>query len=220
MSADYDQLSPTGEAQSRLVGRWLCECGHAPDAVAVGTLSRQVRTAELCLEAMGEGPARPDWRTLEALNEIETQDIFTAVRPEFAGRGALQAELARSPDPRRAFQALYSAAIARWVGGEHDGDYALLWRDFRDGVVEAFRDLTRSPARTVFAFTSGGPIAAVVQHLLALPDSHAFEINWPLVNTGVTRIRFSARDGKASLSFLNAYPHLERENDPALITFR
>ena len=220
LSDDYDKLSTVGETQSRLVGAWLAACGYAPDAVAVGTLSRQIRTAEICLETMGAGPARADWLTLEGLDEIESQEIMTVLRPDFATRGAMQAELARSPDPRRTFQTLYNAAIDRWTSGEHDGDYALTWAAYRDAVLAAFARLTHLPARSVFAFTSGGPITAMVAGLLSMPDRRAFEINWPLVNTGVTRIRFSARDGKASLSFFNAYPHLERETNPALVTFR
>ena len=86
--------------------------------------------------------------------------------------------------------------------------------------MEGLRTLTDLPARSVWAFTSGGPITAVVQHLLAIPDSRAFEANWALVNTGVTRVRFSAGRDNASLSYFNAFPHVEQAADPSLITFR
>ena len=219
LGATYDQLSPVGETQSRLLGAWLVQCGYLPDAVATGTLSRQLRTAEICMET-AQGPERSGWLQLPGLDEIETEEVLAASRPDLIDRGALREELSKAADPRRTFQTIYAAAIERWTSGAHDGDYELKWRDYRDGVLEAFRALVGLPARSVWAFTSGGPITAIVQHLLAIPDGKAFEVNWPLVNTGVTRIRFSASDGRASVSVLNAHPHLEQLRDASLTTFR
>jgi broad specificity phosphatase PhoE len=215
----YDKLSPVGERQSVLLGEWLKACGLEPDAVATGAPERQQRTAELCMQ-VGAGPPRAEWRLLEGLGEYDHDEVLLRHRPEFADRAVLNAELAKARDPRRAFQAIYAEAVARWVGGEHDGDYAESWTAFRARAVASLRALTSLPARSVWAFTSGGPVTAVVQHLLAIPDSHAFEVNWALVNTGVTRIRFSAGQDKVSLSYLNAFPHLEQARDPGLVTYR
>ena len=218
-AANYDQLSAMGEAQASRLGEWLKRCGHAPDAVASGAPSRQQRTAELCMAAAG-APPRDAWLRLDGLDEYDHEGVMTRYRPEYADRAVLNADLAKHPDPRRAFQALYAQAVARWIGGEHDGDYPQSWSRFRAGAWDALRRLTALPARSVWAFTSGGPITAVVQQLLAIPDSHAFEVNWALVNTGVTRIRFSRDGGNPTLSYLNAFPHLETVGDPALVTFR
>ena len=218
LSDDYDRLSPTGEGQARLLGAWLKRCGHRPDAVATGRMSRQTRTAALCLNAAACNGLEP--LTLEALDEYDADEVLARHRLEYADRARLHADLVSHDDPRRAFHAIYAPAVARWVGGAHDGDYVTPWREFKARALEGLRTLTRLDARSVWAFTSAGPITAMVQSLLGVPDAQAFEINWPLVNTGVTRIRFSARTGAASLSYLNAYPHLEERADPALITFR
>ena len=218
-AADYDKLSALGEEQSRLLGRWLKRCGIVPDAVASGTMKRQVGTAEICVAECG-GPTRADWLSLDGLGEYDHESVLAKYRPDYADKAVLNADLARSPDPRRTFHALYVQAVARWTGGAHDADYAEPWSAFRERVVGGLRQLARLEARSVWAFTSGGPITAICQHLLGLPDGDAFELNWPLVNAGITRLRFSVKDGTVTLATFNSHPHLDETGDPALVTFR
>jgi broad specificity phosphatase PhoE len=216
--ANYDKLSPLGEDQATRLGAWIKACGVVPAAVASGPPSRQRRTAELAM-AVAAGPAPDATLMVTGLGEYDHDEVLYRHRPEYEDRAVLNADLAKEPNPKRAFQLIYAQAVARWVAGEHDGDYAQSWTAFRADAVEALHTLTNRPERSIWAFTSGGPIAAIVQHLLDIPDSHAFEINWALVNTGVTRLRFSA-GRNASLSYINAFPHLEQAGDPALITYR
>jgi broad specificity phosphatase PhoE len=217
-AANYDKLSALGEDQAARLGAWIKACGVRPDAVASGPPSRQIRTAELAMAVAG-GPSHDAFLRLDDLGEYDHDEVLYRLRPEYEDRARLNADLAKEANPKRAFQLIYEQAVARWVAGEHDADYAQTWTAFRAGAVEALRILSNRPERSVWAFTSGGPIAAMVQHLLAIPDSHAFEINWALVNTGVTRLRFSA-GRPATLSYINAFPHLEQAGDPALITYR
>ena len=115
---------------------------------------------------------------------------------------------------------MYVQAVARWTGGAHDADYPEPWTAFRERVVGGLRQLVGLEARSVWAFTSGGPITAICQHLLGLPDAAAFTLNWPLVNAGITRLRFNARDGAVTLATYNGHPHLDETGDPDLVTFR
>lgn len=218
-AANYDKLSTLGEDQAGRLGAWIKSCGVAPDAVASGPPVRQRRTGELAMAVVG-GPAPKSFHVLEGLGEYDHDEVLYRHRPEYEDRARLNADLAKAANPKRAFQLIYEQAVARWVAGEHDADYAQSWTAFRSRSVEALRTLTNRSERSIWAFTSGGPIAAIVQHLLAIPDSHAFEINWALVNTGVTRIRFSAGRSDTTLSYINAFPHLEQAGDPALITYR
>jgi len=228
-AADYDKLSPLGEDQARRLGAWIKACGVVPDAAASGPPSRQRRTAELAMAAAG-GPASEAFLRLDGLNEYDHDEVLYRYRPEYQDRSVLNADLAKAANPRRAFQMIYEQAVERWVSGKHDADYAQTWTAFRNKVVTTLHSLTIRPERSIWVFTSGGPITAVVQHLLGLRDVYAFEVNWALVNTGVTRLRFSASnlpdslgmpDGQyVSLSYLNAFAHLEQAGDPALITYR
>ena len=218
-AADYDKLSSLGERQSRLLGDWLATCGLAPEAIATGPQRRQIDTAALCVAAAG-GPVRADWLTLDGLGEYDHDTVVARYEPAYADPIAMHAAFARLEHPRRAFHAMYVKAIARWTGGEHDAEYPESWPAFKARAVGGLGRLAALEARSVWAFTSGGPITAIVQHLLGLADARAFEMNWPLVNTGITRLRFSAGTGALTLSTYNAHPHLDRAGDPALITFR
>ena len=66
-------------------------------------------------------------------------------------------------------------------------------------------------------FTSGGPITAISQELLRIPDEHAFRLNWTLANCGVTRVVYSERG--QYLSTLNEHSHFEGDQR-ALLTYR
>ena len=217
-AAVYDKLSPLGEKQSRLLGRWLKRCGIVPDVVASGSMVRQVDTAVLCTAETG-GPARADWLTLDGLGEYDHETVVARYRPDYADPALMHAEFAKTENPRRAFHAMYVEAIARWTGGAHD-DYVESWGAFKARALGGLRELAALDARTVLAFTSGGPITAMVTSLLRIPDANAFDANWPLVNAGITRLRFSADTGVISLSTYNAYPHLEEAGDASLVTFR
>lgn len=217
--AVYDCLSPLGQTQSRLLGVWLRRCGIVPDVVATGTPARQVDTAALCLAECG-GPSQADWLTLDGLGEYDHETVVARFRPDYADPAVMRADLATKANPRRVFHDMYVQAVARWVDGAHDGDYAESWTAFKTRVLGGLRRLAALEARTVVAFTSGGPITAIVQQLLSIPDAKAFEANWPLVNAGITRLRFSAETSAISLATFNAHPHLDQAGDPGLITFR
>ncbi|MHA6205367.1 histidine phosphatase family protein [Dyella soli] len=212
---DYDQLSPIGEQQSQLLGQWLAACGPAPDLVAMGPRRRHRDTAAWCTRAAGLD-AQPV--VLPGLDEVDHHELLARLRPDLEGPGALRAELRRSDEPHRAFQQIFAEAIARWVSGRHDPDYRRSWSAFREEVLDALRQLADHPAQTTWAFTSGGPIAVIASSLLESPTAQAFRLSWPLVNTGVTRLRLGSRG--ATLLTYNAWPHLERAGDAALVTLR
>ncbi len=212
---DYDNLSELGERQSRRCG---AEWGHigAVDFVISGNMRRHLQTAEAFAEAYAHDlPAPthdPGW------NEYDHEEIFARAHPELADRAALMERLHREEHPRRMLQDLFAEAVDRWVGGDADAEYTESFAVFAARVTGALGALTGElpSGSTALVFTSGGPITAVVQHLLAIPNERVFSLNWSLVNTGVTRLLTS--DERTSVSFTNNYAHMHGED--ALITFR
>ena len=214
-SADYDRLSDIGEEQSRRLGAWLTASGAVPDLVATGPRARHLRTAELCLAAAGlERPLLQ----LEGLDELDHQELLARLRPELDGPEAMHQALKQMPDPHRAFQELFAAAVARWTDGDHDSDYTCSWPRFRAQVLETIQILSAHSATTTWAFTSGGPIAVLTNAVVGAPVAQTFKLSWPLVNTSMTRLRLG-KSG-ASLTTYNAWPHLERREDHHLVTLR
>jgi broad specificity phosphatase PhoE len=214
-AADYDRLSDVGEEQSRHLGAWLSACGPMPDLVAIGPRQRHLRTAEECLRAANID--RPLLK-LDGLDEVDHEELLSRLRPDLAGHETLRAELKQSTDPHRAFQKLFASAVERWVGGEHDDEYTTTWTQFRHRVMHAMQALAQYDAQTIWAFTSGGPIAVIVNTILQAPVAQTFTLSWSLVNTSITTLRLGKRG--PSLITYNAWPHLERSEDRHLVTLR
>ncbi|MFA6232226.1 MAG: histidine phosphatase family protein [Rhodanobacter sp.] len=212
---DYDKLSALGEQQSRELGRWLQQTGQQPDLIVVGSMQRHIRTAELCIEAAGVTAPQ---LTLEQMDELDHVEIVARYRPDFSSFDAMRAELTGSADPQRAFQQLFAAAVARWTSGAHDGEYTLSWSAFRERVLHGLQTLAAHEARTIWVFTSGGPIGVIAHALIGASIEHSLALSWPLVNTSLTRVALSGNHH--SLISYNSWPHLELAGNPRLVTHR
>jgi len=214
-SSDYDQLSPLGQQQARVLGQALTTRGVQPDVVISGTLQRHRDTARGCLVAMN---AEPRWDELPGVNEFDHEDVIRQAEPRYADRLVMMGEMAASGDPRRAFQAFFKGAVHRWVRAEAPG-YAEPWAAFKQRCIGALDDIVRrTPAKgSTLVFTSGGTISVICAHLLGLDDEQAFTINWTLANAGITKL-IAGRDGLHLLS-VNEHAHVEG-HEPPLLSYR
>ncbi|MCI0750011.1 MAG: histidine phosphatase family protein [Nevskiales bacterium] len=227
-AADYDQLSEVGTEQSRLLGRWFAGCGLRLGGVVTGSLRRHRQTAEACtsvLPAAFRPPAA--WSTDPGFDEYDHHQVLARYRPEFSSLAATHEILARAGNPRRAFQQIFFEAMQRWMSGRHDAEYRESWSGFRARTAAALQRLIEQtgPSQTAVVFTSGGPIAAICQELLNVPEAKALELNTVMVNSAVTRLLYRSDrpdgpDRRISLSYFNNFAHLEQTRQPDIITYR
>jgi broad specificity phosphatase PhoE len=212
-AADYDLLSELGERQAQVLGAALKSRLGRVTTVVCGGMKRHRQTAEICRAAMD---LRAELAIDEGWNEYDHDGVVAAFEPRFGDRAALLAELARHDDPQRVFQAMFEQAVARWVRGEHAGDYREAWSAFRARVLEALGRVGRSlgKAETALVFTSGGPISAVCGALLHVPEDKQLLLGWTLANGGITKL--IGRGEVFHLSTLNEHAHFDR----ALTTYR
>ena len=191
---EYDVLSALGQRQSAATGVALA--GLRPGAVLHGAMQRQRRTAEVMAAAAG-------WSAVPALDqdwdEMDHLAVLDAQPRHFDGE----------PDERQ-FQVWFERATARWLSGEHDGDYRESWSVFRDRVLGA---LARVGDGTTVVVTSGGPVAVVVSALLESPAAYP-RLAPVTVNAAFTRIVTGSR-GRTLVSF-NEHAHLPGD----LLTYR
>ena len=212
---NYDQLSPRGWEQGKILGRWLAGKVE-PGAIFGGNLQRHRETVEAI--TTGYGVSLPDMQVLEGLNEFDHLEVVERLRPEWADKQVMARDLASFPKPARAFQQAFEKAVTRWVSGEFDQEYSETWNGFRQRVGHALDQLINlADGADVIVSTSGGPIAVIAQRLLELSDHKALEMNNVIANTSVSRILYSGP--RRSLAVFNNYSHLEAE-DPALVTYR
>jgi broad specificity phosphatase PhoE len=215
-SNDYDQLSPVGHEQGRVLGASLKARGVVPDLVISGSMKRHQETAINCLETLG---CQLPMALHQGVNEFNHENVIEVAEPRYVDKLVMMGDMAASGDPRRMFQRFFQGAVTRWVEGAHAHEYAESWADFRARCVAALDDIVKQspPKGTTLVFTSGGTISVICAHLLGLSDAQAFTINWTLANAGVTKL-LAGRDGLHLIS-VNEHAHLEG-GDKALLTYR
>jgi broad specificity phosphatase PhoE len=213
-AADYDQLSPIGAVQSGLLRDWFVASGRRFTAIVTGGMKRHLQTAAPSLEA-GLGPGGIE----RGFDEFDHRGMLARLRPELAEPGALPALLAAAAEPRRVYQDLFAAAFARWCGGEHDDEYRESWGEFRRRSLGAIQRLIAAgPSQRVLVVTSGGPIAAIAQAALGVPDERVADLFFALANGAATRLLY--RGDRFTIGYFNNYHYLEQSGDPSLVTYR
>ncbi len=213
---DYDQLSDLGKTQARHLGQWLVQGGHSLDRVVTGSLKRHKQTAETCAACF----ASPASECLvdSGFDEFDHREVLVRHSPEFEDRKAIGKFLTAKGDPERAFQAIFVDAVRRWTDGNHDDDYRESWTAFKARCIAAFDRLLALPEKPTWVFTSGGTISVLCQHILEVPDRRVLDLNWALVNTGVTTLSGHAKT--ATLQSFNVIAHLQQAGARGLVTYR
>ncbi len=214
---DYDQLSARGAEQGRALGRWFAQLGLPFDQAICGSLRRHRQTAEACLEQLNAPPAL---QIDAGFDEYDHQEMLLRAEPAFADPQSAGAFLQGHDNPRKAFQAVFVRAFARWTSGLHDADYRESWPTFRDRCLAALDRVMNAAPRssTIVVFTSGGPISAITHRLLGTAEDRLSDLNASIANASITRILF--QPGHVTLNSLNTISHLEAADDPALVTYR
>jgi broad specificity phosphatase PhoE len=206
---DYDNLSPTGHEQSRVLGTALAARGVRADVVVAGEMKRHAQTAAGVLEGSGwcaDVSVDAGWNEFDHVQVLAVHDQPTTVEGE---------------SEKVAFQRWFEEATLRWTSGDHDEHYDESFGAFTARVSSSLSSLVDSlPARgTAVVLTSGGPIAWAAASLLAdSPGARTdlwLRLNPVSINTGVSTVVCGAR-GTTLVAF-NAHDHL---SSPDLLTYR
>lgn len=215
-AADYDDLSPLGREQARVLGEALAARRVLPDLVLCGQLRRHKQTATECLGALGR---EPHWEEDAAWDEYDHNEVLGGLDVRYRTQAGIAAELAGQDNPKRVFQAIFERAMARWIDAAYHHEYRESFPAFCSRLEQG---LTRLAARlgrsqTAIVFTSGGAISVIARKLLGLSDQRTMLLSGALVNASVTKL-FTGDSG-ITLSTLNEHAHFEGK-DKRLITYR
>jgi broad specificity phosphatase PhoE len=224
--ADYDQLSEKGTVQSQLLGKFW-QSLPAPDHLFLGDLLRHEQTLDnFLLGYQGNKASRILHSGFNEFNHVELLMRHDSQWKNFSDRVA---KINQLPDAHQFFQAEFSLAIKRWVGGEYDSDYIENWSQFKKRCIAALQDVINQAlnvkniasnakrSNDICIFTSGGTISVLVQHILGLSDKSTLAIIQQLRNTGVTKLLFSKNN--LSIDYFNNYSHLTQAGAD-WVTFR
>ncbi|MGH8353246.1 MAG: histidine phosphatase family protein [Pseudomonas sp.] len=219
---DYDVLSPLGIRQAEVLGEHLARLGIRFDRCLSGELRRQQHTASAALAQFGvSGAGVPAVEIDAAFNEFEADEVIRAHLPDLLKVEPDALHILRNAAQHRAeFQRLFSLIISRWVSGEHEKDSVESWQSFLTRVQGGLERLLAKAGNKdkIAVFTSGGTITALLQLIIGVPAIKAFELNWQIVNTSLSLLKF--RGNEVALASFNSHVHLELLKAPELITFR
>lgn len=219
-SSEYDELSPLGHEQARLLGAWWRHQGPVPDRLLHGGMKRHRQTAVGFLEGMGLSHRTAEALVDEQLNEFDHVDVVSRLQPELVDHHSIARFVAAAPDPGATFYRLFSDGVSRWTSSQFDAEYREPWPVFRDRCRAALtRAAESTPAGSVtMIFTSGGPISVVLHGLLGMGEESLFDRSLLHANTGTTRL--AMLDGKLIPGAINEVAHLQTDGREDLLTYR
>jgi broad specificity phosphatase PhoE len=219
---DYDVLSPIGVRQAEVLGQHLLDLGVSFDRCVSGDLRRQQHTASAALEQYANAGLTPP--TIEqdsAFNEFDADNVIRHLLPELLPQEPEALHILRNGAQNRAeFQRLFALLIQRWVNGDYASTDVPTWPSFVSQVAGGLQRLLQlaQSKDNIAVFTSGGTITALLHLITGVTAEKAFELNWQIVNTSLSRLKFRGSD--VALASFNSHTHLELLKAPELITFR
>ncbi len=219
---DYDQLSPRGILQARILGNHLAGIQMTFHEIYSGNMKRQQQTAEEVRAAFASTDVAVPALTVDpAFDEYDAFGIWEHHTRRMLEEKTLTPEdMRQAHADKRKFQNIFKRVMMEWIAGEHDFPGDERWCDFVERVQQGVMSLAKSsePDKSIAVFSSGGPVSIIMKLALSLTDAKTMEISWQIMNASVTRFYVSSRG--VFLSGFNDITHLALQRDANLLTFR
>src|SRR5690349_18635189 len=104
-STNYDQLSPLGMEQARLLGKWFAQGNQQFNQIVTGTMQRHRQTADACFAALPRSGRGTSERDADAgFNEYNHHEVLVRHWPAFEDPGASKRFIVETENGKRAFQ--------------------------------------------------------------------------------------------------------------------
>ncbi|ARU06013.1 hypothetical protein CCO03_16260 [Comamonas serinivorans] len=208
-SANYDELSPRGWQQSRVLGQHLQALGVQFDAVMTGTLQRQIHTWDGICEGAGWGHHEP--LRHPGLNEYDSGAVLRAHLPEPLGKPD-------TPELRRLHFQKLREGLKAWIAGTLKPDGMPSYADWVAAQQDALQKAhALAPNGRVAIVSSGGPITTLIGGLTGMPPESSIELNLRIKNTAIAELVTTSR--RMSLLSFNETPHLQTPATQDLLTY-
>lgn len=200
-AADYDQLSPLGQQQSRLLGQYFKRQGITFSTALTGTLKRHAQTYNGLCDGMGTAlPAL----ALPSLNEYLPEAVIAAIHPQPLAKPD-------TPETYRQHFRLLRDGLSAWMTGKAQPVGMPTYAEFGQGIGRALEHVRSQCGGNVLLASSGGPIACAVAQVLGCGPETTIELNFRLRNSAVSELVFNPK--RLSLLSFNTLPHLQDQPD-------
>jgi broad specificity phosphatase PhoE len=225
LQPNYDELSQFGETQAHLLGEYWARHRIVFDRACTGPCVRQKDTlaiaSDVCRKA---GIPFPDPLVLREFDEYQGEAVLERSLPglietdqTIRGLQAAFQSASGSTARRATFQKLFEAVISKWVREEICPPGVETWLEFCSRVNSGLTKCLSAGNRgeRVAIFTSGGPIAVVMQRALQLSAESTLNVSWMSRNSSWSEFLYSGE--RLTLSSFNCHPHLA---DAAMLSYR
>ena len=216
---NYDVLSALGHRQAHALGDHLAQLGIGFDRCLSGEPARQQDTARATLGRLAG--RTPQLEVDAAFNEFAADAVIRAHLPELLEYEPQAMHILRNAaDHRAEFQRLFAYVVQRWISGEHEKAELESWQGFVERVRGGLQRILEQAGKRdrIAVFTSGGTITALLQLVVGVAPGKAFELNWQIVNTSLSLLKF--RGHEVALATFNSHAHLQLLKNPEFITHR
>lgn len=220
--ANYDKLSEEGILQSGILAEYMHKTGIRFNAIYTGQMLRHKETLQELLDNLKqEEVSVPTVKEAGEFNEYDSGGVLAAILPEMIKENPeLSKDTAKLLSDQKTFQRIFEEAIFRWISGNYKSKEITSWEDFTKRVNRGIDMIMEShgSGENIAVFTSGGPISVTVQRALNLSGRDAIRISWQIINSSVTRFKFTS--DRIMLAVFNDHSHLENFSERNLITYR
>ena len=219
---NYDQLSPTGYRQAKVVAEHLRDIGIQFDAVYTGALARQKQTFQSMADIFAETDTPlPEPVETTDLNEYDSTGVWHHFYPAMIqDKPHLKLDETRLIENPKQFQKVFAQIVSRWINdpGEHPGIES--WQTFRTRIRNGLKRIMRQEGsgKKVMIFTSAGPIATAIQMATGMPDDRCIGLSWQVQNASISRFQYNQHE--MTLTGFNDVAALATRGDPTLLTYR
>lgn len=195
MSANYDKLSPKGEDQSLLLGKWIKSQNISFHKVYRGSLFRHQQTYEIASKECRLN----DCVILDGLKEHQAPAALKMLLPSLIKEDPIIADLSRKigeqPDKQKHFSLkTFDYFMEGWTSGRFTYEGLQDWVEFKSMVTECFQSILAEIKKdeTIAIFTSGGTKTAILNHVLKLTDdATAARMNVAFHNASTTELLYN-----------------------------
>lgn len=210
----YDRLSPLGRSQAGVLRNFVESTGKHKADVWSGSLQRQLQTARIAHDLSDDHHALPQLH--EGLNEYDHKAVHQRYDP--------RDHTHRDPDSLEHDVALdmtlpvYTNIIQSWISdaeAEHEPEFES-WIEFSTRTLTAVTEIAKnSDDDTIFAYSSGGAISAIIAQLNRMAPEAIADLIWQMKNTSITTL--NVQNDLLEIVHHNKIDHLHNHN-PEFVT--
>ena len=218
--ADYDVLSEKGKTQAEYLAKYLYESGIICDVVYTGPPLRHTQTAQPFVDLLQTKGRLPVQKEHPGLAEYRFENILEALLPIISAEDkSFNTDIKHIFTDNKAFYRVFEAAVMRWIKGT-DTIPGATWQEFKSRVNAGIEEIMAEDGsgKHVAIFTSGGPIALIMQKALQLSDEITMQLNWQIINCSITR--FKCTSDRIMVSAFNEHTWLKKLGGKDMLTYR